>query len=215
MSRLPHVVWDMGGIMWRYFTELMVIQGAAAGWPMERLPLGPTGPAPDPYYVEMLDGDLDEPEYIELIHDKLAAEGIAFHPVRDLDWHDAMRPETWAAIEKIAAVGHRQAVLTNDATRWLGERWWDTWDRAGLFDAVVDVTQIGVRKPAPEPYLTVAAALGVPAGECLFVDDLPANCRGAEAVGMTSHLFDITAPQRSIATLLETLGLAPAAGSAP
>ena len=74
------------------------------------------------------------------------------------------------------------------------------------FDAVVDVVQVGVRKPSPEPYLAVAEALGVPASECLFVDDLPVNCRGAEAVGMRSLVFDVTDVRGSLDRLLESLG---------
>ncbi len=64
---------------------------------------------------------------------------------------------------------------------------------------------VGVRKPAPEPYLAVADALGVPTEECLFVDDLPVNCRGAEAVGMESQLFVVTDTKGSLDRLLARL----------
>ena len=66
---------------------------------------------------------------------------------------------------------------------------------------------IGIRKPAPEPYLAAAEALAAPPSECLFIDDMPVNCRGAEAVGMDSHLFDILDPEGSIGRLLERLGI--------
>ncbi len=74
-------------------------------------------------------------------------------------------------------------------------------------DSVIDVSTIGVRKPAPEPYLASAQALGVPPAECLFVDDMPTNCRGAEAVGMQRHLFHIKDPKASLASLEARLGL--------
>jgi putative hydrolase of the HAD superfamily len=70
---------------------------------------------------------------------------------------------------------------------------------------MIDVSMIGVRKPAPEPYLAAATALNVAPSECLFVDDMPANCHGAEAVGMESHLFDILDPAGSIDRLLTRL----------
>ncbi len=41
----------------------------------------------------------------------------------------------------------------------------------------------------------------------IFIDDMAVNCRGAEAVGMQSHLFDITKPEDSITSLLDRLGL--------
>jgi putative hydrolase of the HAD superfamily len=206
MSQLPHVIWDMGGIFYRYFTELMVDVAEERGWPLDRIPLGPTGQLPDPDYQRMLDGDLDEPDYLVVIRARLEAEGIDFDPPTELVWLGEARAETWSAIEEIGRRGHRQALLTNDASRWLGENWWETWEQREWFDAIVDVVTVGPRKPSPEPYLAIADALGVPPEECLFVDDLPVNCRGAEAVGMRSHLFDITNPESSLNRLLDVLG---------
>jgi putative hydrolase of the HAD superfamily len=201
------VIWDMGGIMFRYFTELMLDLGAERGWPLDRLALGPTGRLPDPAYEDMLEGRIDEPEYLEAVVGRLRAEGIDFDPPRDLDWSGESRPETWAAIRRIHDSGLHQGLLTNDATRWLGVRWWETWEPARWFDAVVDVVTLGVRKPAPEPYLAAATALGLEPAACVFVDDMPVNCRGAEAVGMGAHRFDITRPRESLDGLVRRLGL--------
>lgn len=204
MSELPHVVWDMGGILYPFFTEMMIDLGRDRGWPLDRLPLGPTGLVEDSDYRRLLEGELDEPDYLPIIQDRLRGEGIEFDPPIDLAGGWQRRESTWAAIARIGDMGHRQAILTNDATRWLGNAWWEKqgWDD---FDAVVDVVQVGVRKPAPEPYLAVARALGVPASECLFVDDLPVNCRGAEAVGMHSLVFDVTDVPGSLNRLLDLL----------
>ncbi|MFO7549694.1 MAG: HAD-IA family hydrolase [Acidimicrobiia bacterium] len=201
------VIWDMGGIMFRYFTELMLDLGGERNWPLDRLALGPTGPLADPAYEDMLEGRIDEPEYLGIVVERLRSEGIDFDPPRDLDWTDQSRPESWAVIHRIHDEGLRQGLLTNDATKWLGERWWETWEPAGWFDALVDVVTLGVRKPAPEPYLAAARALGVEPAGCLFVDDMPVNCRGAETVGMASHRFDITRPRESLDGLVRRLGL--------
>ena len=207
MTKRPHIVWDMGGIMYRYFTEMLVDVGAVKGWPLDKIPLGPTGRIPDPNYVRLRAGDFDEPEYLRMIVDDLKSHGIVFDPPRDLDWTDQERQETWATIERINQAGHRQALLTNDASKWLGPNWWSTWEPARWFESVIDVITVGVRKPAPEPYLAAARALDVPATDCLFVDDMPPNCRGAEAVGMQSHLFDITDPEGSLDRLERRLDL--------
>ncbi len=208
MSTLPHVVWDMGGIMFRYFTELLVEVAHDRGWPTDRLPLGPTGDIHDDNYDRLLAGEFDEPHYLQLIVADLKAEGIDFDPPRDLDWLGHERTETWATIERIHAAGHRQALLTNDASKWLGPNWWEDWPPSKWFDSVIDVSTLGVRKPAPEPYLASAGALGVPPEECLFVDDMPPNCRGAEAIGMASHLFRIKDPDASLRALETRLGIA-------
>ncbi len=205
MSELPHVVWDMGGILYPYFTERMLDIGSERGWTIDGVPLGPTGSVFDSDYQRMLEGELTEPEYVTIIKERLLQAGIEFDPPVDLAGGWEFRPEALQTIDRINQLGHRQALLTNDATRWLGKAWWEHWDRADSFDAIIDVIQVGVRKPAPEPYLAAAEALGVPPDECLFVDDLPVNCRGAEAVGMASHQFVVTDPGGSLASLAATL----------
>jgi epoxide hydrolase-like predicted phosphatase len=61
-------------------------------------------------------------------------------------------------------------------------------DASGLFDVVVLSGREGMRKPQPEIYLLAAERLGVPPAACVFVDDLPTNVHGADAVGMTGIL---------------------------
>lgn len=65
---------------------------------------------------------------------------------------------------------------------------WDPYWRlmtapADLFDGVVLSFEVGCRKPEAAMFAVAAQRSGVPAGECLLVDDLPANCAGARAAG--------------------------------
>lgn len=49
----------------------------------------------------------------------------------------------------------------------------------------------GLRKPAPEAYLGAARTLQRLPGTCLFIDDSPANCQAALAIGMPAiHFVD-------------------------
>lgn len=57
-----------------------------------------------------------------------------------------------------------------------------------LFDGVVISGDVGMHKPDAEIFELGASKIGVPAAECVFVDDLRENCEGAEAVGMTAIL---------------------------
>jgi epoxide hydrolase-like predicted phosphatase len=57
-----------------------------------------------------------------------------------------------------------------------------------LFDGVVISGEVGVNKPEPEIFELAAERVGVPAAQCVFVDDLRENCEGAERVGMTAVL---------------------------
>lgn len=214
MSRRPHIVWDMGGIIYRYFTEIMVELGGRWGWPVEELALGPTGRVPDPEYERLLVGDIDEPGYVRAVMGRLQSRGIVFDPVTDLEWTGRLRPETMSLIAELESAGHRQAILTNDASRWLGAGWWETWEHASAFDVMIDVATLDSRKPAAEPYLAVVEAMGVEPGECLFVDDLPVNVRGAEAVGMEGFLFGVTDPSGSVNRLRKRLDLPASEGEA-
>jgi sugar-phosphatase len=53
-------------------------------------------------------------------------------------------------------------------------------------------------KPNPEPYLKAAALLGVPAGECVVVEDAPAGIRAGKASGARVIALRTTAPDEEL-----------------
>jgi HAD superfamily hydrolase (TIGR01509 family) len=55
---------------------------------------------------------------------------------------------------------------------------------AGTFEAVVTGDRVRHGKPHPEPYLTAAALLGVPPGDCLAIEDSPTGTASAAAAGV-------------------------------
>ena len=206
-AREQAVVWDMGGVFNVYFTQVMADVGRDRGWPMHALPLGPTGDVEDPEYDAMCRGELEEADYLERCLARLRAEGIQFDPRTDVDWDTYQRPETWDMVRRIDKADRVQGILTNDASRWLGSNWWETWEPAAMFAAVVDVATLGARKPDPSVYIAAADAIDRAPETCIFVDDMIVNCRGAEAVGMQSLLFEITKPAASITELEERMDL--------
>lgn len=63
--------------------------------------------------------------------------------------------------------------------------------------------RLGVAKPDRAIYLAAAAAAGVPAESCLFIDDVEAFVRAAEALGMTGVLYGGVADlRRALADVL-------------
>jgi len=112
-----------------------------------------------------------------------------------------MRPdeEMIAGVLAARGAGIRTAMLSNS---W-GE---DRYDRAQLerlFDAWVISGVEGIRKPDPAIYELAAERIGLPASECVYVDDLPGNLKPARALGMATvaHRGD------AVATLDEVSGL--------
>jgi len=53
-----------------------------------------------------------------------------------------------------------------------------------LVDAMVLSCEVGSRKPYPDIYVTALEVLGVAAVDAVFIDDQPAFCAGARAVGI-------------------------------
>ena len=78
---------------------------------------------------------------------------------------------------------YKTAVLSNaDSTLAYALR--ESHGIADLFDDVVVSADVGMTKPDERIYALSARRLGLAAGECVFIDDLPANVEGARAAGM-------------------------------
>ena len=53
-----------------------------------------------------------------------------------------------------------------------------------LFDAIIESSKAGVRKPDPKIYLMMCDLLGVKPEACIYLDDLGINCKPAAGLGM-------------------------------
>jgi glucose-1-phosphatase len=63
-----------------------------------------------------------------------------------------------------------------------------------LLDHLVLSHEVGHIKPSPQFYHACVAATGLPAGSCIFVDDLPENVDGARKAGLIGvHFIDTSA----------------------
>ena len=82
-------------------------------------------------------------------------------------------------VRRVRAAGLKTALLSNS---WGLDYDRDDWHR--LFDVTVISGEVGMRKPEPEIYLHTAAALDIAPPQCVFVDDLGPNVKGAVSVGM-------------------------------
>ena len=88
-----------------------------------------------------------------------------------------------ATVRRARAAGIKTAILTNNIAE--GRDHWMGWLPVDeLFDAVVDSSAVGMRKPNPAIYTHTLALLdgATPAG-AVFLDDYESNVRAAEALG--------------------------------
>ncbi len=106
------------------------------------------------------------------------------------DWHlDALWPKEGmdAVIESLLARGYRLYVLSNAGTRFHSYEYKIPHLKA--FSGVLISAEERLLKPDPEIYRRLCDRFSLTAEECLFIDDVPRNVEGAEAVGMTGYCY--------------------------
>jgi len=74
-----------------------------------------------------------------------------------------------------------------------------------LFDAIIESSKAGVRKPDPRIYLMMCELLAVEPGACVYLDDLGINCKPAAALGMKA--IKVVDVDQTLAELSEATGL--------
>ena len=105
------------------------------------------------------------------------------------------------AVRAAHAAGIRTALVSNS---WAVHRYpHDLFSE--IFDGVVISGEEGTRKPAKRMYELGAQRAGVPAEQCVFVDDLPFNLTPAEQLGMAT--VHHTSAETSIPELERLLGV--------
>ena len=73
------------------------------------------------------------------------------------------------------------------------------------FDAVIESSKVGVRKPEPRFYEIACQTLGVEPPQCVFLDDLGINLKPAAAMGM--HTIKVLSSTQAIDDLEAALGI--------
>lgn len=188
---LRGLVVDWGGVLTSAVPESMSRWAAAEGVDLPsfraimREWLGPAaGLAAEVNPIHALErGELAVPDFDralaarleERMHRPVVAEGLAARMVSHLEHaHDMV-----GLVRRAREAGIRTALLSNS---WGNEYPPDLFD--GVFDVVVISGEVGMRKPEPEIFERTLAQLGLAAGECVFVDDIPANVAAAARLGM-------------------------------
>jgi len=146
-------------------------------------------------------GELALEEFEHLLSAALAsegspveAEGLVGKMFADLAlYEDSMT----SLVTRAHAAGVRTGLLSNS--------WGNDYDRTDwheMFDAVVISGEVGMRKPEPEIFELALVRIGLPAAECVFVDDMAHNVVAARQAGLSGIVhqsFEQTAEE------LETL----------
>ena len=126
--------------------------------------------------------------------------------------HGDIRPEMVRAIDVVKDNGYLTACLTNNVLSTPDDRSApDAAKRKEIaailerFDALIESSKVGVRKPEPRFYEIACATLAVEPTECVFLDDLGINLKPAAAMGMKT--IKVTSAAQALGELSQILSL--------
>jgi len=142
------------------------------------------------------------------------------HPVRGADvlplLSGQLRPRMVEAL-KIAKGSFKVGCITNNVVSEHSPGQDSSQRMAGamgqvmpLFDAIIESSKAGVRKPDPKIYLMMCELLSVEPQACVYLDDLGINCKPASQLGMKA--IKVVTVDQTLAQLAEHTGLVFPAG---
>ena len=152
-------------------------------------------------FVGLERGDVDQLDFERALAGRagIAPERLLARMCADLEPDRRML----GAVDVLRGRGVRIGVLSNSwGTGYFSPyEGYDLEDRA---DAIVISDQVKLRKPDPAIFTLMADKLGVPTGECVFVDDVAGNLPNAAALGMAViHHADTASTVADLESLFE------------
>jgi len=203
------VVFDLGGVLTESPLTAFGAYEAEAGLP-EGLIVAINSTDPDTNaWARFERNELDVAGFSEAFEAEALAAGHRLDAARVLEaLRGELRPSMVAAVRRLKEHGLPLALLSNnvapmDRTGALGEL-------LALFDAVVESSTEGVRKPEPEIYrraltrLSEAVGRPVEAADCAYLDDLGINLKPARALGFST--IKVVDPTAALAELSQLVG---------
>jgi putative hydrolase of the HAD superfamily len=184
------LLFDVGDVVMEHNWRLLELLGGAVGRDLGGR--GPFDPESDAHWQAHVAGTITNDEYWDRVSadtgfgDRIALWRAMAHELGA----EVFAPDALAFVEEARAAGIPVGILTNDLIRSSGREWVNSRPEFARFDVLVDCTEFGVRKPAPEPYLHAADLLGLAPEEVVFLDDMAYCIEGARAVGMHAVLVD-------------------------
>jgi putative hydrolase of the HAD superfamily len=129
------------------------------------------------------------------------AQGIEvdFTPLQALLGEMTLHEPIIDRVRSLRTEGYRLGLITNNVRE--GSATWRALVPVDeLFDAVVDSSEVGMRKPNPAIYHHALRLLGdVPPAEAVFLDDTAGNVVGAQRAGL--HAILVEDPTEAVAAL--------------
>jgi len=191
--RITTVISDFGGVLTTPLVQSFAAVQDETGIPFEELAKAmgriEETDGKHPLY-ELETGHLSEIDFLAKLGDELEpalGHRPELHRFSEI-YFEALHPNP-PMIELMREAkdgGHRMGLLTNNVREW-EPLWRAMLPVDEIFEVVVDSGFVGLRKPDPKIYeITLERLDGVPAEDCLFIDDIDVNCAAARELGMSA-----------------------------
>jgi putative hydrolase of the HAD superfamily len=206
------VIWDFGGVFTTSPFEAFNRYEAARGLPANHIrTVNATNPLENAWAL-FEQNKIDAVGFDRLFCEESKALG---HDVRGADvlplLSGDIRPGMVAAL-KACKGRFKVGCITNNVMTGTGAGMASTSEKAtavagimALFDAVIESSKVGVRKPDPRIYEMMCELLDVKPQACVYLDDLGVNCKPAAQLGMTA--IKVTDEAQALAALAQATGL--------
>ena len=203
------VIFDLGGVLTESPMTAFAAYEEEAGLPAGLIRrLNSTDPDTNAW-AKFERNELDVDGFASAFEAEALAAGHRVESARVLAaLHGELRPAMVAAVRRLRAAGLPLALLSNNVAPM--ERTGQLGELLGLFDAIVESSVEGVRKPEPEIYVRaltrLSEAVGRPieAADCAYLDDLGINLKPARALGFST--LKVVDPADALAELAELVG---------
>ncbi len=185
------VIWDFGGVITSSPFEAFNRYEEERGLPRDFIRrINATNPH-DNAWALFERNEIDAAAFDIKFHEEATALG---HPVRGADilprLSGDVRPRMVAALKQCKQ-HFKVGCITNNVQTGHGAGMSGTSEKAAqvsavmaLFDAVIESSKAGVRKPDPRIYEMMCELLAVDPARCVYLDDLGINCKPAAMLGM-------------------------------
>ncbi|MBL8553501.1 MAG: HAD-IA family hydrolase [Phenylobacterium sp.] len=205
------VIWDFGGVFTSSPFEAFNRLEAERGLPVDLIRrVNATDPDTNAWAL-FERNEIDAAGFDALF---LAESTALGHPLRGADvlprLAGELRPRMVEALKACKAAGFKVGCITNNVVSEHSPGQDGAQKAAGamgqvmpLFDAIIESSKAGVRKPDPRIYLMMCDLLGVQPDACIYLDDLGINCKPAAGLGMKAIKVlnvDQTLDELSVAT---------------
>lgn len=209
---LEAVIWDFGGVFTSSPFEAFNRYEARKGLPKDLIRRINAANPHDNAWALFERNEIDAARFDELFRAESAALG---HPVPGREilplLAGAVRPRMVAAL-KTCKRRFKVGCITNNVVSEHSPGQADAQRLAGaigevmpLFDAIIESSKAGVRKPDPKIYRMMCELLGVEPAACVYLDDLGINCKPAAQLGMKA--IKVVDVDQTLAELADATGL--------